>query len=61
MKNVKYKINFLLQRSKIRYAIMDCVEDRTWYRVNKNLFSLVRKTNLPVCKDVVGKVKKQIE
>ena len=61
MKNIKYDISFLPQRKKILYAIMDCVEDGTWYRVNKNLSSLVRETNLPICKDVVGKVKKQIE
>jgi hypothetical protein len=61
MKNIKYEISFLSQRKKILYVIMDCVEDGTWYRVNQNLSSLVRETNLPVCKDVVNKVKKQIE
>ena len=61
MKNIKYEISFLYQRKKILYVIMDCVEDGTWYRVNQNLSSLVRETNLPVCKDVVSKVKKQIE
>ena len=61
MKNIKYDISFLPQRKKILYVIMDCVEDGTWYRVNQNLSSLVRETNLPICKDVVGKVKKQIE
>lgn len=60
MKNINYEISFLSQRKKILYAIMDCVEDGTWYRVNQNLSSLVRETNLPVCKDVVSKVKKQI-
>lgn len=61
MKNIKYDISFLPQRKKILYVIMDCVEDGTWYRVNQNLSSLVREINLPVCKDVVNKVKKQIE
>lgn len=61
MNNVKYKINFLLQRKKILYAIMDCVEDGTWYRVNKNISTVVRETNLPVCKEVLDNIKKQIE
>lgn len=61
MKNVKYGINFLLQRSKIQYVIMDCVEDRTWYRVSKNISTVVREINLPVCKEVLDNIKKQIE
>lgn len=61
MKNIKYKINFLLQRRKILYDIMDCVEDDTWRRVNGNLSLLIRRTNSPVCKEVVDNLKKQIE
>lgn len=61
MKNIKYEISFLPQRKKILYAIMDCVEDGTWYRVNQNLSSLVWLRTLPVYREVVEKVKKQIE
>ena len=60
MKNVKYKINFLLQRRKILYDIMDCIEDETWRRVNTDLSLLIRRTNSPVCKEVVDNLKKQI-
>lgn len=61
MKNLKYKINFLLQRRKILYDIMDCVEDDTWRRVNVDLSLLIRQTNSPVCKEVLDNIKKQIE
>ena len=62
MKNVKYKINFLLQRRKILYDIMDCIEDETWRRVNTDLSLLIRRTNSPVCKEVVDNLKnKQYE
>jgi hypothetical protein len=57
MKNVKYKINFLLQRWKILYDIMDCIEDETWRRVNTDLSLLIRRTNSPVCKEVVDNLK----
>lgn len=57
MKNVKYKINFLLQRRKILYDIMDCIEDETWWRVNTDLSLLIRRTNSPVCKEVVDNLK----
>ena len=57
MKNVKYKINFLLQRRKILYDIMDCIEDETWRRVNTDLSLLIRRTNSPVCKEVVDNLK----
>ena len=57
MKNVKYKITFLLQRRKILYDIMDCIEDETWRRVNTDLSLLIRRTNSPVCKEVVDNLK----
>jgi hypothetical protein len=60
MKNIKHKINFRLQREKILYYIMDCVEDETWRRVNTDLSLLVRRANSPVCQEVVDNVKKQI-
>ena len=60
MKNVKYKISFLPQRKKILYDIMDCVEDKTWVRVNTDIPLIIRRSNLPVCKEVERKLKKQI-
>jgi hypothetical protein len=58
MKNVKYKISFLSQRKKILYDIMDCVEDKTWVRVNTDIPLIIRRSNLPVCKEVEQKLKK---
>ena len=40
---------------------MDCVEDDTWRIVNADLSLLIRRTNSPVCKEVVDNLKKQIE
>ena len=40
---------------------MDCIEDETWRRVNTDLSLLIRRTNSPVCKEVVGKLEKQYE
>lgn len=61
MNNVKQKIIFLLQRKKILYLIMDCVEDETWCKVNTDLSLTIRQINSPVCKDVLDNIKKQIE
>ncbi len=61
MKNIKYNISFLYQRKKILYVIMDCVEDGIWYRVSKNISTVVRETNSPACEEVLDNIKKQIE
>ena len=58
MKNVKYEITFLPQRKKILYDIMDCVEDKTWFRVNTDIPLIIRRSNLLVCKEVERKLKK---
>ena len=60
MKNVKYEITFLPQRKEILYDIMDCVEDKTWVRVNTDIPLIIRRSNLLVCKEVERKLKKQI-
>jgi hypothetical protein len=39
---------------------MDCVEDKTWVRVNRDIPLIIRRSNLPVCKEVEQKLKKSL-
>lgn len=61
MKNIKYNINFLMERKKILYSIMDSIEDKTWFGINQKIFSNIKKANLPISRDVIYQIEKQIE
>lgn len=61
MKNIKYDIRFNFDyRRRLNNAI-DCVEYKTYNCVNDVIFSVVWLRTLPVYREVVEKVKKQIE
>jgi len=61
MKNIKYDISFNFDyRRRLNNAI-DCVEYKTYNCANDVIFSVVWLRTLPVYREVVEKVKKQIE
>lgn len=61
MKNIKYDISFNFEyRRRLNNAI-DCVEYKTYNCANDVIFSVVWLRTLPVYREVVEKVKKQIE
>jgi hypothetical protein len=61
MKNIKYDIRFNFDyRRRLNNAI-DCVEYKTYNCANDVIFSVVWLRTLPVYREVVEKVKKQIE
>jgi hypothetical protein len=61
MKNIKYDISFNFDyRRRLNNAI-DCVEYKTYNCVNDVIFSVVWLRTLPVYREVVENVKKQIE
>ena len=61
MKNIKYDISFNFDyRRRLNNAI-DCVEYKTYICASNVIFSVVCLRTLPVYREVVEKVKKQIE
>jgi hypothetical protein len=40
---------------------MDSIEDKTWFGINQNIFSNIKKANLPISRDVIYQIEKQIE
>jgi len=61
MKNIKYNINFLIERKKILYSIMDSIEDKTWFEINQNIFSSIKTANLPISRDVISQIENKYE
>lgn len=61
MKNIKYDISFNFDyRRRLNNAI-DCVEYKTYNCANDVIFLVVWLRTLPVYREVVEKVKKQID
>ena len=60
MKNVKYDISFNFQYRKRLNNSIDCAEAKTYNSVSNVIFSVVWLRTLPVYREVVGKIKKQI-
>jgi len=58
---MKYNINFLIERKKILYSIMDSIEDKTWFEINQNIFSSIKTANLPISRDVISQIENKYE
>ena len=61
MKNIKYDISFNFDYRKRLNNAIDCVEYKTYNCANNVIFSVVWLRTLPVYREVVEKIKKQIE
>ena len=61
MNNIKYEISFNFKYRKRFNNAIDCIEEKTYDSVNNVIFSVIWLRTLPVYREVVEKIKKQIE
>lgn len=61
MKNIKYDISFNFDYRRRLNNSIDCVEEKTYNCANNVIFSVVWLRTLPVYREVVEKIKKQIK
>lgn len=61
MNNVKFEIGFNAKYRKRLNKGIDCVEHNTYNSVSNVIFSVVWLRTLPLYREVVEKIKKQIE
>lgn len=61
MENIKYDISFKFDYRKRLNNTVDCVEYKTYNCANNVIFLVVWLRTLPLYREVVGRIKKQIE
>jgi len=61
MENIKYDISFNFDYRKRLNNPVDCVEYKTYNCANNVIFLVVWLRTLPLYREVVGRIKKQIE
>ena len=61
MENIKYDISFKFDYRKRLNSAVDCVEYKIYNCANNVIFSVVWLRTLPLYREVIGRIKKQIE
>lgn len=61
MENIKYDISFKFDYRKRLNNAVDCVEYKTYNCANNVIFLVVWLRTLPLYREVIGRIKKQIE